>query len=116
MTSPDDPVTDVPGSSAQPGVVGGGMLTIADQPVDAPAISISEALASGGEPVRVIGSLLVDPEGTVLLCDALAESFPPQCGGERLEVIGLDVESVPNLEEGNGVRWAGSVELSGTVD
>jgi hypothetical protein len=81
-----------------------------------PGISIEEAIGNGGgQPLLVNGALFVDPEGVVLLCDAIAESFPPQCGGLRLEVRGLDLASLPDLEEANGVRWAEQVQLLGTV-
>jgi hypothetical protein len=65
--------------------------------------------------VLVNGSLFIDPDGVVRLCSAIAESFPPQCGGERLRVIGLDPSSVPDLEEENGVRWAEHAQVYGVV-
>jgi hypothetical protein len=62
------------------------------------------------------GALLIDAEGTVLLCDAIAESFPPQCGGERITVEGLDLAGIAGLQEANGVRWAEGVTLLGSVE
>ena len=86
--------------------------------VDGPGISVPEAIASAGtvEEVLVNGSLFIDPDGTVLLCEAIAESFPPQCGGARLEVRGLDLDAVPELQEANGVRWAEGIQLFGRVE
>lgn len=93
-----------------------GTLSIAQGTAVGPGISIEEAIGNGGsEPLLVNGALVVDPNGRVLLCEALAESFPPQCGGMRLEVRGLELASLPDLEEGNGVRWAEQVQLLGTV-
>jgi hypothetical protein len=93
-----------------------GILTIAPGTADGPGISIEEAIGNaGGRPLLINGALFVDPEGRVLLCDAIAESFPPQCGGMRLEVRGLDLTSLPDLQEENGVRWAERVQLLGTV-
>ncbi len=93
-----------------------GILTIAPGTADGPGITIAEALGSGGgQPLLVNGALFVDPEEGVLLCDAVAESFPPQCGGLRLEVRGLDLGALPGLEEANGVRWAEQVQLLGTL-
>ena len=81
-----------------------------------PGIGVEEAIGNGGgEPLLVNGALVVDADGRAFLCEALAESFPPQCGGARLEVRGLDLASLPELEEGNGVRWAEQVQLLGTV-
>jgi hypothetical protein len=93
-------------------------LVITDgDPGDAPGISVADALTHGptDDIVTVSGALFVDADGTVLLCDAIAESFPPQCGGERIEVDGLDLATV-ELEEANGVRWAEGVTLLGSVE
>lgn len=80
-------------------------------------MSVAEAL--GHQPtddiVAVTGALFVAADGSVLLCDVIAESFPPQCGGERILVDGLDLASVA-LETANGVRWAESVTLLGSVE
>ncbi|HYI67780.1 MAG TPA: hypothetical protein VEW95_12735 [Candidatus Limnocylindrales bacterium] len=109
----DAPSTD---GSIGPGVDVDGILTIAPGTAGGPGIGIEEAIGNGGgEPLLVNGALLIDPEGRVLLCEALAESFPPQCGGARLEVRGLDLDSLPDLQEGNGVRWAEQAQLLGTV-
>jgi hypothetical protein len=114
---PDTPVTAGPrASQVPPAGAADATLTVQLELVDAPAVQVIDALSRRGEPVRVAGALFVDRDGGVLLCRAIAESFPPQCGGERLEVIGLDLDTVVGLEEANGVRWAEGVELSGTVD
>ena len=92
-----------------------GILTIAQGTASGPGISIDEAIGNAGaEPLLVNGALFIDPDGAVLLCNAIAESFPPQCGGTRLEIRGLDLASVPDLEEANGARWAEQVQLLGT--
>ena len=109
----DTPSTD---GSGGPGVDVDGILNIAAGTATGPGISIEEAIGNDGDEPRLVnGAVVVDPDGRVLLCDALAESFPPQCGGARLEVRGLDVDSLPDLQEGNGVRWAEQVQLLGTV-
>ncbi|MGH2357457.1 MAG: hypothetical protein ACRDGJ_05515 [Candidatus Limnocylindria bacterium] len=108
-----------PASGSEPPVAGGdsdGILQIEPGSAGGPGISIDEALAQAGiGPLLVNGSLFVGADGTVLLCSALAESYPPQCGGSRLEVRGLDPASIPDLQEANGVRWADAVQLFGTV-
>ena len=94
-------------------------LVVADGgPGDDPGMSVADALAHGpsDDLVSVSGALFVDPGGTVRLCDAIAESFPPQCGGASLEVTGLDLSTVADLQEANGVRWAESVVLFGSVE
>ena len=115
----DAPATDPGSAPTDPGAGGrdaDGVLTIEPGSAGGPGVSIEQAVGSGGDqPLLVNGALFVDPEGRVLLCDAIAESFPPQCGGLRLEVHGLDLASVPDLQEENGVQWAEQVQLLGTV-
>lgn len=83
---------------------------------DGPGISVADALGqAGGEGVLVNGTLFIDADGSARLCDAIAESFPPQCGGARLIVENLDPTMVPELQEQDGVRWAESVQLFGTI-
>lgn len=66
---------------------------------------MAEARASRLEgPLLVNGYVVVEGE-RVRLCEALAESYPPQCGGAFLEVRGLDVSSIPGIETERGVRW-----------
>ena len=94
-------------------------LVIADgDPGDGPGMSVSEALTHGptDDIVTVTGALFVNADGTVLLCDAIAESFPPQCGGDRIAVDGLDLATVAGLQEANGVQWAEGVVLLGSVE
>jgi hypothetical protein len=63
---------------------------------------------------RVNGALIVTG-GETRLCEALAESFPPQCGGERLIVEGLDLSAF-DLTESSGVRWSDQpVQVLGIV-
>lgn len=95
----------------------GPVLVIADGEPGA-GVPVAEALTRGptDDLLSVTGALFIDPDGTVLLCEAIAESFPPQCGGERIEVEGLDADLVENLEEASGVRWAEAVTLFGSVE
>ena len=107
----DDPTSEPPPKGNADGI-----LQIEPGTASGPGISIDEALGQAGiGPLLINGALFVDPDGTVLLCSAIAESFPPQCGGSRLLVRGLDPASVPDLQEANGVRWAEQVQLLGTV-
>ena len=112
-TSDDGPPASDPGSGSEPDAV----LVIEEGAVaDGPGISVTDSLAflGGGQAVLVNGALFIDADGDILLCEAIAESFPPQCGGARLAVEGLDPRG-QQLEEANGVRWAESVQLFGRV-
>jgi hypothetical protein len=115
---PDTPVDDddTPPPSVAPGDAP--VLVIVEGDVDGPGLSVAEALGhqATDDLVTVSGALFVDPDGTVRLCDAIAESFPPQCGGERIVVEGLDLATVDNLQEESGVQWSESVTLFGSVE
>ena len=111
-TSDDGPPASDPGSAPRADAV---LILEEGAVADGPGISVTDALDFlGGQSVLVNGALFVDAEGDVLLCEAIAESFPPQCGGARLAVEGLDPGG-QQLEEANGVRWAESVQLFGRV-
>jgi hypothetical protein len=94
------------------------VLVITDGAIEGPGSSVAEALGhqATDDLVTVSGALFVDADGTVLLCDAIAESFPPQCGGERIRVTGLDPAVVPGLQTEGAVSWAEGVTLLGSVE
>ena len=107
---------------------GGGESTPPAAPVPAePAasdevLSVDEALASTfGDPVRVTGFLVAQEGAAIRLCSALAESYPPQCGGASLVVEGLELASVEGLTipaepEYAHTSWTDTpVELYGVV-
>ncbi|MGH3039605.1 MAG: hypothetical protein ACRDLZ_09440 [Gaiellaceae bacterium] len=83
-----------------------------------PPLSIEDALAAASdEPhvLRVRGNLLAQG-GSARLCSALAESFPPQCGGASLVVEGLELEAVTGLVTEGDISWTDRpVELLGVV-
>lgn len=94
------------------------VLVIADGAISEPGMSVADALGhqATDDLVTVSGALFVDPDGTVRLCDAIAESFPPQCGGERIVVEGLDLDAIADLQTEGDVSWAEGVTLFGSVE
>ncbi|MGH3041245.1 MAG: hypothetical protein ACRDNG_05835 [Gaiellaceae bacterium] len=82
-----------------------------------PAISIDDALAADSdEPLLVTGNLLAQGD-EIRLCSALAESFPPQCGGASLHVVGLDLAEVDGLITEGDVSWTDRpTELLGVAE
>lgn len=109
----DDPPTSAGGDlTADP------VLVIAAGPITEPGMSVADALGhrATDDLVTVSGTLFVDADGTVRLCDAIAESFPPQCGGERIVVQGLDLDAVAGLQTEGDVSWAEGVILFGSVE
>lgn len=81
-----------------------------------PGISIEEALETDSdEPQLVNGNLLIT-DGQARLCSALAESFPPQCGGASLLITGLDLARVDGLIVEGDVMWTDRpIQLAGVV-
>jgi hypothetical protein len=105
--------------STPPSVAGEPVLVIADGDPDVGSgLSVAQALThrATDDLVTVSGALFVDPDGTVRLCDAIAESFPPQCGGDRLIVQGLDLDAIAGLQTEGDVSWAEGVTLFGSVE
>jgi len=64
-----------------------------------PGISVADALASTlDEPLLVNGYVFVYADGTVVLADLIAESYPPQPAGATVTVEGLDLMQIPLTE------------------
>jgi hypothetical protein len=96
------------GGGAGEGVPGSG---------DGPALAIEEAIAAGRDgPLLVRGNLLAERD-EIRFCSALAESFPPQCGGASLRVEGLDLGGVGGLTSAGDVAWTDRpIRLRGVVE
>lgn len=70
--------------------------------------------ASGRVASRGLVTILDGGSGPQLCLGAVAESFPPQCGGPKL--VGFDWEERSGqFEDANGVRWGGFA-VTGTFD
>lgn len=70
----------------------------------------------GNEEPDDVEGFLVHRGGVTLLCELLAESYPPQCGGLSVRVEGLNLESVAGLTTAEGVTWSDDVvRLSGRL-
>jgi hypothetical protein len=79
--------------------------------------SVAEVRAAAtGEPIVVRAYVFIAPDGSARLCDASAESFPPQCSGAAIAVTGLADEMVAAFPEDAGRRWSDEpVQLVGAV-
>lgn len=87
-----------------------------EAPVVDGALTVADVAGDGNVigPVTVVG-FLVDDGTTIRLCEALAESFPPQCGGASVPVDGYDGLGLPLSSEGD-VTWTDvSVEIAGEM-
>ena len=82
-----------------------------------PGLSIDEALTSNLAGPLLINGHLHAQDGQVRLCELLAESFPPQCGGTVLVVQGLDLTTMNGLTSDGSVTWSDQlVQVLGTVE
>ena len=94
---PDDD-NPLPPPSDDGATVSGGM--VADG-----GLSVSDALTTDATGVIAVQGFLFDDGSGPVLCDALAESFPPQCPGVSIPVSGHEeVIGVPIMTE-QGVSW-----------
>ncbi len=69
-----------------------------------PAAIQPSAAADTSGPVAVAG-FVVAVGGEIRLCEALAESFPPQCGGASIPVTSLDQVDPDELQTEGDVTW-----------
>ena len=82
-----------------------------------PGISIAQAMTTNLAGPLLINGLLHAQDGQVRLCETLAESFPPQCGGTALIVEGLDLTTMDGLTSEGSVTWSSQpVQILGTAE
>ncbi|MGB5564830.1 MAG: hypothetical protein WBN93_00705 [Acidimicrobiia bacterium] len=106
-TGGNDPLA--PSTEPNDGSVSSGM--VADD-----GLPVSEAIGyRGSQPVAVHG-YVVRTSDAAQLCGALAESYPPQCGGASLALANPDAtDGLPLVEDGD-VQWSPDIViLIGTV-
>jgi hypothetical protein len=111
----DQPVS-LPNDDTEPLVgTGGGPVGSSGMLIDG-GLSVSEALATDATGViGVQGSLFDDGTGA-RLCEALAESYPPQCGGVSIPVTGYEEVITVPLSNAQGVTWTDQpVSLLGEI-
>lgn len=95
---------DTPGDLPPPGDIADEPITPSPALVDG-GLTISEALATDAEGIIAVQGFLLVADGTSLLCDALAESYPPQCGGASIEITGYEEALGAPITSAQGVSW-----------
>lgn len=70
-----------------------------------------------------VGTLIIDRDGKMILCDVVAASLPPQCGlvraGEKifaLDVQDLDISGLPGKQANRGITWFDQISVTGQLD
>lgn len=87
--------------SGEPGATGTASTGV---PVDG-GLTVSEALGTSATGIIAIQGFIFDDGSGTKLCEALAESFPPQCGVASIAITGYEGSStVPAVSE-QGVTW-----------
>ncbi|HSG79226.1 MAG TPA: hypothetical protein VLD62_06590 [Acidimicrobiia bacterium] len=90
----DEPDLSVDPSEGVSGFVVGGGLTVA------------EALTTDATGVLAVKGFVVADGDGIRLCELLAESMPPQCGGASIEMANLDAIDPDELKTDQGVTWS----------
>ncbi len=67
--------------------------------------------ADGGQQYEADLTVLESPDHGPQLCAAVADSYPPQCGGP--DIVGWDWDQVDDAESANGTTW-GEYHVVGT--
>ncbi len=74
-------------------------------PDDEAAIPVAELLADRPTGEVVVRAVAFDDGQGLVLCEALAESFPPQCPGESVPVVNPDHLDEVEFTSSGAVRW-----------
>jgi len=90
----DEPQDGVAPSAGASGMLVGGGLTVA------------EALATDASGILAVQGFYVDDSSGPRLCEALAESFPPQCGGANVGLGDLSGIDLGELQSNGDVTWS----------
>ncbi len=90
-------IDDKPDLGVDPGtssglVIGGGL-------------SVEEALRTDATGVLAVQGFVVQDQSGIRLCDLLAESLPPLCGGASIAVADLGSVDPDELKSAQGVTW-----------
>ena len=70
-------------------------------------ITVANALSQADDTAVVTrGVYFLKSGDQPLLCGVLRESFPPQCGGDSINLVGYDLRSVPGIVSEGAITWS----------
>ena len=80
-------------------------------------LSVAEIPSAPADEILAVRAyVIVAADGSAQLCDALAESLPPQCGGASMPLTGLPDGFLTGLSYAEGVHWSDEpLQLLGRV-
>lgn len=90
---------DIPGNTSEPQDLTNG----ADDGATVPTAAIADAATTSGQ--IIVSGFVVDVAGEIHLCSVLAESFPPQCGGDSITVTDISQVDPDSLSSEGNVTW-----------
>jgi hypothetical protein len=73
------------------------------------SMSVSEVLSGDVTGAAAVKGFLVVDAGGARLCELLAESYPPQCGGAGLPITNYEEFLGVPVQEAQGVTWTDDV-------
>ena len=73
------------------------------------SMSVSDVISGDVTGAAAVKGFLVIDAGGARLCEVLAESYPPQCGGEALPITNYEEFLVAPVQEAQGVTWTDDV-------
>jgi hypothetical protein len=102
----DEPECDDTPTDLEPQDLPSGDSTVAnDGLVIGGGLTVTEALETNAEGVIAVRGFLVVNGEQARLCEALAESFPPQCGGASVSLDSIDQFDPAELVTEGDVTW-----------
>jgi hypothetical protein len=109
VTNDEDPTPPITAATQDPDpdslTPQGGDTTSGGLVVDG-GLSIPEAIAYTGNEIIAVQGFILRAGETTALCELLAESYPPQCGGESLAIANPEATDDMVLTEAEGVKWS----------
>jgi hypothetical protein len=93
----------------------------AGTPIPDGGLSVGQALDADVQGAVLVRGSLLESDGTLRLCEALMESYPPQCGEPALVIEGATLEELAppdaSVQSEGGVRWLdGQASVLGELD
>lgn len=103
-----------PGDEPQESLPPGDRL--AGTPIGGGGLSVAEALETDATGIIAVRGFYLDSGSGPMLCEMLAESLPPQCGGASLPMADASPIDPDSIQTNQGISWTdGEVFVVGEI-
>ncbi len=85
------------------------------RPAPARTLTVAELVDGGYTGQVAVRGFLIDSGGGPRLCEAVLESYPPQCGEPSIRVEGVTVADLAAATTDGGTSWVEQADLVGDV-